>query len=274
MDSLYFEELWDKQKKPNLNVCENFWDNRAEEFNEGTDGDGERVDKIIRILKDKGVLGKDKSVLDIGCGAGKFAFKFAPLVQELTGIDLSGRMLDFAQANAQQKGLTNIGFEKIDWGELNLKDRGWDKGFDLVFAANCPGINSKSALEKMIAASRGYCFISTFVAREDSIKDELGNLLHPGSGHGRRQGTSFYCIFNILWHLGYHPEITYADGCWEHVMSKEKAYQYYETHFSMFQTLDQNQKDLLNKYLEQISGEDGFIKDQVQAKFGWIYWQV
>lgn len=273
MEIRYFKDLWEQRKKPDLNTSEVFWDSRAVEFNESTDKDQERVNRIIRLFEGKGVLGKDKSVLDIGSGTGKFALRFAPLVQEVVGVDLSSRMLSFARDNAERKKIANVSFEKLNWGEADLDAQGWHNRFDLVFAANCPGINNLNALEKMINASRGYCFISAFVFRKDSLKDDLGVLLKR-KPKDDRQGTGFYCTFNLLWHMGYYPEVQYADGSWEYVMTREKADRYYTTHFDMFQPLDQQEKDLLNRYLEQKTGEDGFIRDQVTAKFGWIYWKV
>jgi hypothetical protein len=47
------------------------------------------------------------------------------------------------------------------------------KKFDLVTAINSPGIHDRITQEKMIEASKGYCFLSNFVDRTDSVQDIL-----------------------------------------------------------------------------------------------------
>jgi SAM-dependent methyltransferase len=72
-----------------------------------------------------------KRVLDIGCGSGRYAVRFAQEgAEEVLGIDLSGRMLELAGARARAAGVTNrCHFQQADFVEAPIEGP-----FDLITA--------------------------------------------------------------------------------------------------------------------------------------------
>lgn len=62
--------------------------------------------EVAALLRSLGVLGKDRCLLDIGCGTGRFLAALAGEVAEITGIDLSGAMI--AAARQRCAGLGNV----------------------------------------------------------------------------------------------------------------------------------------------------------------------
>jgi len=177
-------------------------------------------------LSHKSLLTENSSVLDIGCGPGRFAVEFAKKSADVTGLDISDKMLDYAVKNAEAANLTNILFRNLNWDEVNLEDYGWRKRFDLVTAINSPGIHDLITLEKMIEASKGYCFLSNFVDRTDSVQDiirtdilKLKEVIF--------YNNTVYSILNILWLIGYYPSIAYVDTAREHVRTVQEACVYY-----------------------------------------------
>lgn len=274
MDINYFEQIWSR-KNTDKSASQAFWDSRAEEFNQRVyTGEGEeRLNKIIELLTSKGMLTGEGNILDIGCGPGKYAVEFAKRAKSVTGVDISQRMIACAKENAAIKGLSNTEFKAADWEELDIDYLGWDKKFDLVVAAMCPAINNKAALEKMVNTSRGYCFLSNFVERTDEVKDHLSKYIVWQNAKGGGYGKGIYCSFNILWLMGFHPEITYINTAWEHVMSIDKAADFYCSHFEMTQKVSSEQKSFIRNYLEQIA-ENGLVKETVKAKIAWMTWKV
>ncbi len=272
MDIKYFEQAWCK-REVDTSARQEFWDSRAEEFNQRVyKGEGEkRRKKIFSLLASKGMLSKDADVLDIGCGPGKYAVEFAKKAKSVTGIDFSPKMIKYAEENKGEAGLFNIHFKVYDWEKLDLQSVGWDKKFDLVFAAMSPAINSRTALEKMVRASRGACFLSHFVERRDEVKDFLDKYIAGDTK--ARYGKAIYCSFNILWLMGLYPEITYIDTSWEQVMTIDQAKKFYFSHFELTQTLTFEQKEFIQSYLAQIS-EDGLVKETVNAKIALMTWKV
>ncbi|EHQ91093.1 class I SAM-dependent methyltransferase [Desulfosporosinus youngiae] len=273
MDIEQYTRLWSEGKVANPSGA-SFWDNRADEFNKlvsrGTPD--QRIGKIVEFMFSNNLLSKDSSVLDIGCGPGGFAVEFAKISREVTGLDISAKMLDYAQKNAAVANLPNVSFKNLNWDEVNLEEYGWEKRFDLVAAINSPGIHDQITLEKMIAASRGYCFLSNFVDRSDSVQDiirtEVLQIKDP-----KFYVNTVYCIFNILWLIGYYPYITYVDTDREHVRSLEEACIYYGTLFEAVNNSDDQKYILIRNYLEKIS-QNGFVHERVRTKTAWIYWKA
>ncbi|MCO1603478.1 class I SAM-dependent methyltransferase [Desulfosporosinus nitroreducens] len=273
MDIQYYTRLWSEGKVARASATA-FWDNRADEFNKlvSPKTSDQRIGKILGFMSDHNLLAKNSSVLDIGCGPGGFAVEFAKSSSDVTGLDISSKMLDHAHQNAAAANLTNISFKNLNWNDVNLEEYGWEKRFDLVTAINSPGIHDQVTLEKMISASKGYCFLSNFVSRSDSVQDviraEILQLKDP-----KFYVNTVYCIFNILWLMGYYPHITYVDTDREHVRSLEEAHSYYGTLFELKNDPGDDQNKLVKNYLKDIS-PDGFVRERVRTKTAWIYWNV
>jgi len=273
MDLQYFTSLW-SEKPSTRKSGKAFWDNRATEFNKlVTPGQpDERIRKIVEFLSSHQLLAKNYSILDIGCGPGRFAVEFAKLSSDVTGLDLSDNMLDYAEKNAQAANLTNISFKNLNWDNIKLQDYGWKKRFDLVTAINSPGIHDLFSLEKMIEASKGYCFLSNFVDRSDSVQDFLRTDILKIE-EIKFYTNTVYCIFNILWLIGYYPSITYVDTARDHVRTLEEACVYYGTLFETEDSSGDQKNDLIRGYLEKIS-VNGSVTENVRSKTAWIYWKV
>jgi len=273
MDIQYFERLW-REGKTSGTSEESYWDNRAEEFNNSvySSTSDMRVNKIIDFLSINGMLTEESSILDIGCGPGRFAVEFAKRAENVVGIDISERMLDFAVKNAQSKKLTNVSYKKLNWVEADLEDYGWNKKFDLVTAINCPGIKDRNTLEKMMEASRKYCFLSSFVERADSVKDFIvSEILKLGGS--KFYNNTIYSIVNILWLSGYYPGIAYFDSDLERERPVEEAYAYYCSSIKTDRGLNDEQKNSIMDYLKK-SSENGIVREKVRSKTAWIYWKV
>jgi SAM-dependent methyltransferase len=273
MDIQYFARLWNEGKATKASG-KSFWDNRADEFNklvrQGIPD--ERINKIVEFLSHNSLLTKRSTVLDIGCGTGRFAVEFSKKSTEVTGIDISDKMLDYAVKNAEAENLTNVSFQNLNWDEVNLEEYGWRKRFDLVTAINSPGIHDQRTLDKMIDASKGYCFLSNFVDRTDSVQDIIRTKVLKLEEKKFYKNVT-YSIFNILWLIGYYPSIAYVDTNREHVRTLEEACVYYGTLFETDNISDDEKKHLIGSYLEEIS-VNGFVMEKIRTKTAWIYWKV
>lgn len=273
MDIQYFTRLWN-EGKGNKASGKSFWDNRADEFNKLVcqGRPDERIRKIVDFLSHNCLLTQNSSILDIGCGPGRFAIEFAKKSSDVTGLDISDKMLDYAAKNTEAEKLSNVTFNNSNWDEVNLEEYGWKKRFDLVTAINSPGIHDQSTLEKMIDASKEYCFLSNFVDRSDSVQDIIRTEILKLE-EKRFYNHVIYSIFNILWLTGYYPSITYVDTDREHVRTVEEACTYYGALFETENNSRDQKNDLIRNYLEEIS-INGFFREKVRSKTAWIYWKV
>ncbi|NLV96672.1 MAG: hypothetical protein GX043_04970 [Desulfovibrionales bacterium] len=70
----------------------------------------------------------------------------------------------------------------------------------------------------------------TQVATQHSVRDCLKPLV-GWDEHKERISRSFYCVFNLLWLMGYYPEIQYMERTWDSDSSLEEAELIYLRHF-------------------------------------------
>lgn len=74
---------------------------------------------------------KNKTILDLGCGTGKFGLKLAAQAKEVIGIDISKSSVGIANRTAKLNKIKNF---KGVVGDF--KDKGFEKHFDIVLAVN------------------------------------------------------------------------------------------------------------------------------------------
>ena len=111
-----------------------YWSQRAEEFSDNRrkdlNGDLRRIwtDIIKAYLPDKPGI----RALDLGTGAGFFAFQLANLGCEVTGIDYSNEMIAHAIQNGKELGYEAVRFIQMDAQNLAFDD----ESFDFIFTRN------------------------------------------------------------------------------------------------------------------------------------------
>lgn len=264
-----FEEIWiEKKKQSNLKETQRFWDDRASEFNEI--GKKQMDDNpVLQLLKSKGTIFPGARVLDIGCGAGRYSKAFLEIGCEVVGIDISPNMIDFTKENTASLNTDHFTFKVLPWEQADLADEGWEGYFDLVFASMSPAISGPDEVRKMIQASKGYCFMSSHLIKEDKIGNELRVVLNKENRAADYRNTLYYA-FNILWEQGYFPEFRHSENQRETVWELEKAANYY---VHMLRATDEETKQVIRDYLNKKS-ESGQIKDVNYSKNGQLLWSV
>ncbi|HOO28039.1 MAG TPA: class I SAM-dependent methyltransferase, partial [Lachnospiraceae bacterium] len=226
--------------------------------------------KVAGLLLEKGII-KDADVLDIGGGTGRYAVPFAEYAKEVTIADVSSQMMAYAKENAEKVDRRNLQYVRLNWEEADLKELGWEKRYDLVFASMCPAVMSGAGIEKMSAASRGRCQINQLFEMTDNISRRLAEELKiernydPHNDRDTVQG-----IFNVLWLQGLEPEITYLRDTKQQVLSVDEALPQYSHRFGKA-ALEKGIeiKSLLEQYA---GGKDLTIESS--AALAMICWKV
>jgi SAM-dependent methyltransferase len=268
----YFTQIWASKESENRSYMKGdgaTWDQRVGDFNR--DEPDERIENITALLLDKKMLNPDSTVLDIGCGPGRFAIEFAQTAKQVTGIDISPKMLQSAADNASAQKINNTDFMDLDWEKADLAALQWRKKFSLVTAIMSPALDSKESLDKMMEASSDYCLISHFVKRHDSISGELKNIL------GRPTVDEFgnknlYCSFNILWHYKLFPEIIYFETEKVKIRTLEEANRHYLKRLEIAKELSPAQKEQVINFLKS-KAVNGLVSEDISAKIACLYWK-
>ncbi len=68
----------------------------------------------------------DMDVMEFGCGPGTTAVRHAPHVRHIQAYDISTKMLEIAQARADEAGASNVSFVQGDIIDLELADASYD----------------------------------------------------------------------------------------------------------------------------------------------------
>ena len=69
----------------------------------------------------------DKSILDLGCGIGCFAFELAEKAKKVVGIDISDKVIEYAKNNYSKDNIEYIVQDIIKLSSL-------DETFDIIFS--------------------------------------------------------------------------------------------------------------------------------------------
>ena len=273
MDISLFEELWADQQ-PERSDLADFWNRRAASFNahsKGAESGAYRRDLIEKLAARAGV-DASSAVLDIGCGPGRHALAFAGLAGQVEGFDIAQGMIDCARENAVQAGADNTHFQVLDWAAADIAQLGWSRKFQMVFASRTPAIYSRETLEKMTSASCGSCCLITHVDGRNSVREALAPI--AGKDKSRemtRRGA--YCAFNILWLLGYSPEVEYLERTWESDSALDDAVLMYTRHFYSVSPLTEDQKTALAAELRKMS-RNGRVHEKGYSKMALLFWNV
>jgi SAM-dependent methyltransferase len=264
-----FNDLWAASDRDPVAQAE-FWNRRARSYDAHSCEGGEDLRALMAAVAAKAGLNADSLVLDIGCGPGWPALQLAPLAARLEGFDISPGMIERARLNTA--GLDNVNFQVLDWAAADLRRLGWEKKFHLVMASKTPAVNDRAALEKMMSASRGSCCFIAKVDIRHSVIDQLKPLL-GWDAETARSRHSLFCVFNLLWLMGYCPEVEYFDRAWASDTSLEEALLMYTNYFEMALPLTPEQKKALADKLDGLS-RGGQVHEEVESKSAMLFWRT
>ena len=193
------KKLW-KNENRNAEAATELWDSKSEHFISRKSPTAD--ESLAMTIADRYKLIKEgDSVLDIGCGGGRFAFAMEQRgAKNVLGIDLSPKMIDGCRANALELG-SKAKFEVIDWDETDITNKGWKNNFDFVLANMTPAISSAESLIKMTECSLRDCLMVKPTRNTNSVMDELIVLLDMYSENKKHDETVLYA-FELLWRLG------------------------------------------------------------------------
>ena len=268
-----FEKLW-VDYQPDRKDAQEFWNKRAPSFNKRIRRKtaDEHRQRLMEHLARKAALDRNSAVLDIGCGPGAQSLEMAPLVGRVEGFDLAPNMIDLAKANAVEDNCPNASFRVLDWQAADIDNLGWRGQFKLVLASRTPAVNNRTTLEKMMAASCHACCMITHVEMRHSVRDQLKELLQWDEQKAR-MARSFFCAFNMLFLMGYYPEVEYFDRAWESEATVEDAELMHLNYFSSMMPISDDVIAQMRKKLASMS-RNGLIQEKVESKLAVMFWKV
>lgn len=255
-------------REQNKDAVIELWDSMASSYSEKFLPS--REDDAFMQLLDR--LGLSGSVLDVGCGGGVYSLAIAGQCTQVTGIDLSSKMLETAKKRADTLKIENVDFLYGDWKEMSLENVGWNHHFDFVLAHLTPAVQNVETFQKLTDASRGWCLLSKHIRRKDALWDSVKDILQLGR---KRESADeeMLCGFQLLWMKGYCPHLDYEKRSWISRRPWEKTAEIFLKRARTYRIITRAEEDNVLSFLHSRS-VDGELTEYTESTVATIYWNV
>jgi SAM-dependent methyltransferase len=175
-----------------------FWDRRARFFYRRT---RERVASDPFFQRVRREATAEKTLLDVGAGAGRFAVALAPLVRLVYAVEPNGSMLEFLRREAEEQGVSNITVIQTTWEAAPA-----DLRADLVICSHVlyPIREVVPFVEKLRAATLGTCYIYMRANHFDELTAPVWRHFH---GSERALPPSYIHLLDVLFEMGIYANV-------------------------------------------------------------------
>ncbi len=244
-----------------------FWDKVAEGYDELESSlfYREMVEEILSTMRKRGALAPEVRVLDVCCGPGNYALRFAPLVKEVVGLDISPKMLAKFRAQAKAQGISNVRILEQDWYSFAPTER-----FDTVFVSMTPILHDLDSVDRLLSLARRFLVLVHWAGVRKNLlqariwKEVFGQELVWG-----RPGI--IVPFNYLYTLGYAGDLRFFTGTWERLRPLEKELDYIlwrAQHAGL--EIDEKAREKVLKILQE-EARDGKILSRTKVRIGFVF---
>lgn len=190
---MWNEELQKIPKKDNAKM----WSKIAPKFDQWMKKDDYPQNLAAKIHKEP-----HYTVLDLGCGNGTLTLEVARHVKQVTAVDMSKKMLQLVQENAEKKRISNINYLKSTIEDLQTDQVGQH---DVVIASRSLGgiYNVKNELNKLNNLARKYVYITLWGAKAKQFEKDVCKFL----GVEYHQHPDYIYACNMLYQMGIYANV-------------------------------------------------------------------
>ena len=264
-------EHFSLDKTPPEKIFE-LWDAMADGFDSGLGQDIGRVIHTLEILTRIGALHEDTIAIDIGCGTGTFTLELAKHCRKVYAFDLSPKMLAALDRKAAEQGASNIVTICADWKAMDLSE--FDPDISLALACLNTGLYDFEGLDKMNRVSKGWCcYMTSAGLKQAPNKNELQEIVF-GRTLKSANGNDIIFPFNVIYTMGYSPELHYVPCSWSDSSSKEEAIDDLVENYSRYKDIDSDTKRRIEAYVDSQLDEFGRYPRSVNTTLGVMTWNT
>ena len=262
------KNMWQK-KETDSAASVALWDTKAPAF-AYKEPPSSKNNLTMQLIEDNNMITDGCSVLDVGCGGGRFSFTLEKMGASVRGIDFSSKMIEECE-KAKKRNNSRVEFEVCDWENVDLKKEGTEGKYDLVLANMTPAVCSAETFMKLSQASKNWCIFVKHTRRTREVFDKLCDHLEIDNNIASDDALAY--AFCLLWKMGYKPKLAYKDEIWESDMSLDDITKEYIIRLEMKKKLTDEEKRETVRFLTSLSSE-GKLKEVTNTTIAAIYWQV
>lgn len=228
------------------------------------------TNRVIDIVKDKGVVIKDKRILDIGCGTGIYTLPLAKEAEKVTGLDFSDAMISRLENETTRHRINNVDVIVASWKELDINTIGFYKSFDIVWTSMSAAVRDEGDLLKMQDCSKQWCvYIGWGGKRENALMDEV--FTHHNLRYEPPQGASQ--VIDILKGLGKSPFVEFIETSWNWKGTIDETVEDCARHIEVHGGVAK--RDEIRKIVCLLCcNKDGIVQHTTHVRQGIVVWQV
>lgn len=241
-------------------------------YDKGLGGAKNRVKRAIEVLTAQKLIDKESVVLDLGCGTGAFALPFSKIVKRVDAVDISLQRINYLHEKVEKEKAQNIRIIRKDCIDFMQNN---DSGkYDLVISSYNPDMYSGQALLGMTRLSKRVCLFSCpYKNTESQIKDELDALIFGEDSKSDIDGRAIIYPFNILFFLGYKPQLDYVEDSWGFKESPDEAIERLTKRYISFMKVTEEIRNVI-KIFVYTRQKDGFFEQNTVCHVGLMIWKV
>lgn len=173
------------------NLTKDYWNSIGEvgagAFGIGTFGDGGNCEVLyrhyleIKHLRKIVKFDKNMKVLELGCGAGRFAYSIAPYVDKYVGIDYSSEGIKSAEELCK-----NAGVDNVDFIQGSIVDFDYSEKFDVIYFGSVIQYLNDEDVKKTLVNLKKFIKEDTIIVDRSSIRNNIRHIA---------DSILYYCIY-------------------------------------------------------------------------------
>lgn len=251
-----------------------FWDFKADRGYPRADDKPAPVADVLAALAEAGIDPTGLTVLDVGCGTGSYTLPLARMAKRIVATDLSPRMLMVLEEGARAWGLNNVQTHCAAWDTVDVGGLGWERRFDLVFAAMTPALATFEGFCSWQACSREWCAVIGWGRRRENA---VWEKLYAELGFPFVVPPGIKQVAAHLKALGRVVAIRWFDVAWESEAGIDDAVDDLIWHLRLGGSgVDSDSTTLRERVRQAIEPyvENGVVRHTTRAEEGLMVWRV
>ena len=229
------------------------WNKRAKELSllaERDDADG-----YIEFFKQHVDL-NGTTVIDLGCGAGRYLKLLMDEGALVEGLEPSKEMIKYAKKHIKDSGYNE---EDVNIYNVAFQDFEPKKQYDYVFISNSPIVGYYESYEKILKLAKKGIFIGEWIERKDLFFEKLVRSM--GKEVKRQLMFDIYYYFNLFAADGYLPNFKSSIKISKEELKVEKCIQRYTCWIYGGGYTDNDMKLVMDEILKYKSDKEELIAE-------------